>query len=154
MAALRIATVLSAVATVLALASCSSSSPNDASVSLGSSRLGTILVNGHGRALYFYGRDKRGKSVCDGACARVWPPATVSGRPIAGSAVSAAMLGTIRRADHSLQLTYNDHPLYTFSGDTSSGQINGEGFLGEWFVVSPLGKKIVEPGVATPAAGY
>jgi predicted lipoprotein with Yx(FWY)xxD motif len=154
MAPPRIASVLAGLGATLALAACSSSSATNGSVNVGSSRLGAILVDRAGRALYLFGSDKPGKSACSGPCARVWPPATVSGRPIPGKAVSAVKLGTIRRVDHTFQLTYNGHPLYTFSGDTGHGQINGEGFLGSWFVVSPAGQKIVDPRAPAAVSGY
>jgi predicted lipoprotein with Yx(FWY)xxD motif len=148
--------VFAGVAAALALAACStSSSPRrHDSISIGSSRLGAILVDHTGRALYMFGSDKPDASVCVAACARVWPPATVSGRPTAGARIKPTGLGTIRRADHTLQLTYYTHPLYTFSGDARGGQINGEGFLGTWFVVSPSGSRIVDPKAPVAAAGY
>ncbi|MBV9257350.1 MAG: hypothetical protein JO215_04975, partial [Ktedonobacteraceae bacterium] len=34
------------------------------------------------------------------------------------------------------QLCYNGHPLYTYSGDTSPGQTNGEGIGNKWFVAT------------------
>ena len=40
------------------------------------------------------------------------------------------------------QLVYNGHPLYTLTADVRPGQINGEGFLGTWYVISPAGKRI------------
>jgi predicted lipoprotein with Yx(FWY)xxD motif len=35
------------------------------------------------------------------------------------------------------QIIYNDHPLYTYSGDSAAGQTNGEGLFGKWFVTTP-----------------
>jgi predicted lipoprotein with Yx(FWY)xxD motif len=34
------------------------------------------------------------------------------------------------------QVEYNGHPLYTYSGDTASGQTTGEGVGGVWHVVT------------------
>ncbi len=138
----------------LALASCSSSSPPPAAVGVGGSRLGPILVDQAGRSLYVFGRDTAGRSACTEACARVWPPATVTARPRGGPGVAAAKLGVIRRADHRLQLTYGGHPLYRFSGDTARREIGGEGFLGTWFLVSPAGRPVVDPRAARAPAGY
>src|SRR4051794_11874504 len=39
------------------------------------SKLGPILTDRHGRTLYLFLEDRRGKSTCYGVCARVWPPA-------------------------------------------------------------------------------
>jgi hypothetical protein len=57
----------------------------------------------------------------------------------------SSLLGTTKRADGSEQVTYNGHPLYTFQGDTASGQTNGQGSAGFgalWFVLSPTGTQI------------
>jgi hypothetical protein len=46
------------------------------------------------------------------------------------------------------------HPLYTFSGDTRPDQLGGEGFLGEWFAISPNGRPLRRPGTQGSAKGY
>ena len=54
------------------------------------------------------------------------------------------MLGTRKRRNGALQVTYNGHPLYEYAGDAKAGQTNGEGsnaFGGAWYVLSPAGKK-------------
>jgi predicted lipoprotein with Yx(FWY)xxD motif len=154
--ALIVIAVAAGVAALLAL-SLSGPSPTNAtgpSVGVGSSSLGKILVDSRGLTLYTYGHDTRNMSVCTDVCARVWPPATVSGTPTAGTGVSLAGLKTIMRSDHLTQLVYRGHPLYSFSEDTRRGQMGGEGFLGVWFVVSPAGKAIKRAGTASPSAGY
>ncbi|MHB8448919.1 MAG: COG4315 family predicted lipoprotein [Mycobacteriales bacterium] len=68
-----------------------------------------------------------------------------SGAPRAGGAAKASLLGTSRRTDGTVQVTYNGHPLYYYSGDSHAGQTNGEGinsFGGYWYVVSPNGQAI------------
>ena len=112
------------------------------SVRLAQTKLGRILVDGQGRTLYLYMKDRGTKSACSPRCMAVWPPAVVSGAPVAGPGVAAAKLTTTRGADNGRQLVYNGHPLYTLSADVRPGQINGEGFLGTWFVVSAEGKRI------------
>jgi predicted lipoprotein with Yx(FWY)xxD motif len=154
--ALIVLAVAGGIAALLAL-SLSGSSPTKVtgpSVSVRSSSLGKILVDSRGLTLYTYGHDKRNVSVCTDVCARVWPPATVSGTPTAATGVSRERLKTITRSDHRTQLVYSGHPLYTFSEDTRRGEMGGEGFLGVWFVVSPAGKPIKQPGAASPSAGY
>jgi predicted lipoprotein with Yx(FWY)xxD motif len=119
------------------------------------SRLGRILVDGKGRTLYVYTPDKRNRSVCYDGCSKVWPPATVPGRPRAGRGVSASALGTTRRRDHSLQVVYHGHPLYRMVADTRPGQIEGQGYDGVWFVVSPSGHRVLKGAARTkPVAGY
>ena len=112
------------------------------SVRVAQTKLGRILVNGQGRTLYLYMKDRGTKSACSRRCTQVWPPATVSGPPTAGPGVEAAKLTTTRGADNSRQLVYNGHPLYTLTADVRPGQINGEGFLGTWYVISAAGKRI------------
>jgi predicted lipoprotein with Yx(FWY)xxD motif len=109
--------------------------------------LGRSLVNSRGRTLYLFGKDRKGKSGCPGQCASVWPPLIAAGKPRAAAGVKASLLGTMKRADGRMQVTYNRHPLYMFVKDTKRGQTNGEGlsaFGGSWYVVSPAGAKIVK----------
>ena len=113
-----------------------------ATVSATSTSLGTILVDGSGRTLYLFEKDQSDQSACTGACATAWPVDQTSGTPKAGSGVKASMLGTIKRGDNTTQVTYNQHPLYYYQGDSGAGQQNGQGvdaFGAKWFVVNPAG---------------
>jgi predicted lipoprotein with Yx(FWY)xxD motif len=47
-------------------------------------------------------------------------------------------LGFTTRTDGTKQVTYGGHPLYYFKGDTASGQTNGEGAEGVWFLIGPV----------------
>jgi predicted lipoprotein with Yx(FWY)xxD motif len=114
-------------------------------VATGPSGLGRILVDGRGRTLYLFEKDRRGTSSCAGLCATYWPPQLTNGKSVAGKGVRRALLGRIRRGDGTHQVTYAGHPLYVFSGDARRGQTNGEGltdFGAGWYAVSPAGKKI------------
>jgi predicted lipoprotein with Yx(FWY)xxD motif len=82
----------------------------------------TVLTNSKGRTLYWFAPDTPTKSVCNGSCAVYWPP--VPGPDRAGPGVTGH-LGTIRRADGSIQETYDGHPLYTYISDSAPGQANG-----------------------------
>ncbi len=104
---------------------------------------GTFLVDSSGRSLYLFEADKSSTSTCNGACAAAWPPLTTTGAPTAGTGVKANLLGTTKRDDGKMEVTYNGHPLYYFAGDSGPGQTNGQGvdgFGAEWYVVSPEGK--------------
>jgi predicted lipoprotein with Yx(FWY)xxD motif len=106
---------------------------------------GKALVDSHQRTLYLFEADKAGTSACSGARAKAWPPDTVTGAPDAGSGVSQALLGTIKRPDGSMQVTYNGHPLYYFIGDKGADAAKGQGlkaFGAGWYVVSAGGSKI------------
>ena len=118
-------------------------------VSTASTSLGKILVDSRGRTLYLFERDKNGKSACTGKCAAAWPPLIASGKPRATASARASLLGTTRRADGRLQVTYNHHPLYRFVQDTKKGQTTGEGvdaFGAEWYAVSPAGAAVEKRG--------
>jgi predicted lipoprotein with Yx(FWY)xxD motif len=103
------------------------------------------LVDGKGRALYLWEADTNGTSACTGACAAAWPPVTVSGTAQAGSGVTQSLLGTVKRADGTEQVTYNGHPLYYFVGDTGAGMAKGQNskaFGADWYVLNAKGSKI------------
>jgi predicted lipoprotein with Yx(FWY)xxD motif len=116
-----------------------------AMVKTASSKVGTILVDANGRTLYLFEKDQPNQSACAGACASGWPIDHTSAAPKAGGQVKASLLGTIKRSDGSMQVTYNQHPLYYYAGDTAGGQLNGQGlnaFGAGWDVLSPSGSKI------------
>ena len=118
-------------------------------VSTATTSLGRVLVDGRGHTLYLFGKDRNGKSACSGACAVAWPPLIATAKPRAGTGAAASRLGTTRRADGRLQVTYNHHPVYTFVKDTKKGQTNGEGltaFGGTWDALSAAGAKVEKPG--------
>ena len=98
---------------------------------------GVVLVNHGGLTLYRSTPDGTGKSVCNGGCATAWHPLTVPAgtTKVSGASSISGSLGTITRSDGTLQVTYKGMPLYTFTGDMSAGQDNGQGAGGIWFVV-------------------
>jgi predicted lipoprotein with Yx(FWY)xxD motif len=81
-----------------------------------------VLTNAKGFTIYSFAPDTPAASKCYGSCAAYWPP--VTGTVAAGSGLPGKV-GTIRRTDGSLQLTYNGHPLYTYIGDSAPGQAHG-----------------------------
>jgi predicted lipoprotein with Yx(FWY)xxD motif len=123
----------------------SSTTTSGTVVSASSTKLGKVLVTSSGRTLYLFAKDRNGKSACTGQCASFWPPLLTSGKPRAGAGTKASLLGTTKRSNGRLQVTYNHHPLYRFVKDKSKGQTNGEGvnaFGGVWDAVSPAGAKV------------
>jgi predicted lipoprotein with Yx(FWY)xxD motif len=127
-------------------------------VSTAKTSLGRILVDSRGRTLYLFGKDRAGKSACAGMCATFWPPLIAAGKPRVAAGARAPLVGTTRRADGRLQVTYDHHPLYTFVKDVKNGQTNGEGvnaFGAVWNAVSPAGAKVAKasPGSST-SGGY
>ena len=114
-------------------------------VDAASSAYGKILVDSKGITLYDFALDKKGMSACYGACAALWPPLLTTGKPIAGPGVKASLLGTTKRKDGKLEVTYNGHPLYYFVSDRKPGQTTGQAvnqFGAPWWVISTAGKEI------------
>ncbi|MEZ4503512.1 MAG: hypothetical protein R3C39_12870 [Dehalococcoidia bacterium] len=113
--------------------------PPAATVELGGNELlGDFLTNADGHTLYVFANDEANKSLCDGTCAESWPPLTVADAASATGGLDVpGAVGTITRADGTLQVTYEDQPLYTFSGDTAVGDTKGNGVNDLWFVAKP-----------------
>ena len=105
---------------------------------------GRVLADRQGEALYLFDKEQSTTSRCHGACAEAWPPVLTKGTPRAGSGAAQRLLGTTRRRDGKLQVTYRGHPLYYFVRDTP-GNItcqNVAEFGGLWLVVRPDGSPV------------
>jgi predicted lipoprotein with Yx(FWY)xxD motif len=150
--ALTLTTVLGVSGFLAADSLARGSSGTKATVSLRKTNLGPILVNSRGQTLYLFAKDRNGKSACSGSCARFWPPLLTRGKPTAGPGVKASLLGTTRRSNGSLQVSYNRHPLYTYALDKRAGQTKGEGsfaFGARWWAVSARGRAVVKAPTTT-----
>jgi predicted lipoprotein with Yx(FWY)xxD motif len=107
--------------------------------------LGRILVDGKGRTLYLFRKDKGRRSHCSGSCAAAWPPLTTRERPEAEGGAKQSKLSTSRRRNGTRQVLYNGHPLYRYAFDGAPGDTFGQGstaFGARWFVVAPSGRAI------------
>jgi predicted lipoprotein with Yx(FWY)xxD motif len=123
-------------------------------VNAGATKYGTVLVSANGRTLYHLTAEKRGKIACTGACAKSWPPLTIKmgAKPTAGSGIEQANLGTIKRPDGSIQVTYNGFALYRYGDDAKKGDAKGQGEEKIWFTIRPAGslvKTAATPGTTT-----
>lgn len=112
-----------------------------------------IVVDGSGRTVYMFTADTSGTANCtvalDPICPKLWPPVKAQGAPVAGKGIIASKLGTTKRTDGRIQVTYNRHPLYYFSGccgqgpgDRKPGDVRGQGYFQVWYVLSPKGTPI------------
>jgi predicted lipoprotein with Yx(FWY)xxD motif len=130
-----------------------------ASVRTEPSRIGIVLsaptAQGR-RTLYTLSFDGPNTTTCTGPCAAFWPPLLTSRRAMAGRGVSQRLIGTLRRPDGSLQVTYRGHPVYRFSFDLGflapAGLTRGEYLIdpaasGVWYTVTPRGTP--NPGTTT-----
>src|SRR5215211_9379005 len=106
------------------------------------SQFGRILADRRGQAVYLFAKEKRGASECYGACARAWPPVLAKGDPVGGAGTRGGLVGTTRRRDGRLQVTYRGRPVYLYVDD-SPGKVlchNVNEFGGLWLVVRPNGR--------------
>jgi predicted lipoprotein with Yx(FWY)xxD motif len=141
--ALAVSTLVASTAAAFAVAG--GAATGGTKVATAKSPLGRILVDSKGITLYDFVKDKGSTSACYGACAALWPPLLTTAKPVAGPGVHASLLGTTKRKDGKLEVTYNGHPLYYFVTDRKPGQTTGQGvnqFGGPWWVISPAGKEI------------
>jgi predicted lipoprotein with Yx(FWY)xxD motif len=142
---MRTFTILAGLLTIAALTATADGATPAGTVSAHASQYGTVLFDGRGFALYAFTKDPRGKSVCNGDCAKAWPPYLVKSKPAAAGGVRRTLLGTTRRADGTTQVTYAGRPLYYYIGDLKPGQIlcqNVVEFGGTWLVVRPSGSPV------------
>lgn len=105
--------------------------------------LGIIIYDLAGHTLYTFSKDKGETSYCYGACAKAWPPALTEGKTRAGGEALAGKVGSAKRKDGTVQLTYAGHPLYRHAGEKQV-EVNGHGahaFGGDWYAIRPSGEK-------------
>jgi predicted lipoprotein with Yx(FWY)xxD motif len=112
--------------------------------------LGTVLVAGNGFTLYMFVPDKRsGVSTCYNACATAWPPLLLvdTDAPVYGHGVNPKLLGTTKRTDGTVQVTYNGWPLYLWVSDSEPGQATGQAINnngGLWYVLNAAGQVVTK----------
>jgi predicted lipoprotein with Yx(FWY)xxD motif len=120
--------------------------PSPATLRVSRTVYGRALVDRRGFALYRFTRDRSTASTCYGACAAAWPPYVVSKPPsTVGRGARSGLLGSVRRRDGRLQVTYAGRPLYYYVGDRRPGQVLCQAvaeFGGTWYVVAPDGRTI------------
>lgn len=109
---------------------------------MGTTGLGSILVDGKGMTLYMFTKDTQGSnaSACAGPCLTAWPP--LAGKPTAGKGADDSKLGSFAKPDGSMQATYNGWPLYYWKGDVKAGDTSGQKVGGVWFVLDKAGNPI------------
>jgi predicted lipoprotein with Yx(FWY)xxD motif len=126
-------------------ASSSSSVTAVASIGVRSTPLGQILVDQNGMTLYLFEADTGTTSTCTGGCLDNWPPVLTASAPQVSGTASPSLLGTTRRDDGTMQVTYHGHPLYRFAADSAPGDTKGQGlndFGAGWDVLNPAGNKV------------
>ena len=106
------------------------------------SEFGTMLYGPDKQAIYVFERDSKDRSNCYDECAEAWPPVYTKGTPQAAKGVKQSLLGTTKRRDGRLQVTYAGQPLYYYAneapGEVRCHNVNLNGGL--WWVMAPSGQ--------------
>ena len=89
-----------------------------------------MMVDHKGMTLYTYDKDSGGKSMCNGDCAKNWPPMMAP-----AGAKPEGKFTPIKRDDGTMQWAYDGKPLYTFMKDEKPGEMKGDGMKDVWHVV-------------------
>jgi predicted lipoprotein with Yx(FWY)xxD motif len=108
-------------------------------ITLGDTKeFGKILVGKDGMTLYTYPPDPVNETVCYDQCAKAWPPLLVKSESELTKAEGIpGVLGTTKRKDDTLQVTYNGQPLYYWFKDTKAGDTTGHRVGRIWWVQKP-----------------
>ena len=144
--------VAAPVASVAATTAAPRAAGSNVVVKAANTDLGAILVDTGGRTLYGFTNDTDAKSTCSGTCAAAWPPVVVDADWTVAPGLDSGVFSTIKRDDGTEQLMAGKWPLYTFSGDASNGDLNGQGSGGVWFVVDTKATLTKTPANAAAAA--
>ncbi len=93
-----------------------------------------MLVDAKGMTLYTFDKDTAGsgKSVCNDACAKAWPPLAA-----AADAKPQGDWSIVTRDDGGKQWAYKGKPLYLFVKDSKAGDKTGDNFKDVWHIVKP-----------------
>jgi predicted lipoprotein with Yx(FWY)xxD motif len=113
---------------------------------------GSVLVDSQGLTLYHLSGEQNGKWICTSAtCVKAWHPLAASTGGLPSGSVGS--LGTVKRPDGAMQVTFKGMPLYTFVGDTKAGEAKGQGIkdVGVWTAVTANGATTSKPAATTPA---
>jgi len=89
-----------------------------------------MMVDHKGMTVYTFDKDSGGKSMCNGDCAKNWPPMMAP-----AGAKADGKFTLIKRDDGMMQWAYDGKPLYTFVKDEKPGEMKGDGMKDVWHVV-------------------
>jgi predicted lipoprotein with Yx(FWY)xxD motif len=89
-----------------------------------------MMVDHKGMTVYTFDKDAGGKSMCNGDCAKNWPPMMAP-----AGAKAEGKWTVIKRDDGMMQYAYDGKPLYTFMKDEKPGDMKGDGMKDVWHVM-------------------
>lgn len=110
-----------------------------------------VLTDAKGMTLYYYMFDTATGSVCTSDCAKIWLPLLSVSAPTSEHKLPGEL--TVVPTSNGQQVAYNGHLLYTYSGDAATGQVNGQGIGGKWWVATVDLKPTSASTVPTPTGG-
>lgn len=107
-----------------------------------------VMVDRAGMTLYTFDKDPAGggRSVCNGPCARNWPPL-----PAGPDDRASGPYSIITRDDGSRQWAYRGKPLYLWIKDQKPGDRTGDNFNNVWHVVK---QEAMSEGAPPARGGY
>jgi predicted lipoprotein with Yx(FWY)xxD motif len=118
--------------------------PKGTALTTAGSQFGDVLFDEDQRAIYIFDKEQSSESECYGDCAVEWPPVLTKGDPQAEGAVKSGKLGTTKRDDGKLQVTYEGQPLYYYHDDPDGvvGCHTVPGFGGLWLAIDASGAAV------------
>lgn len=120
---------------------------------------GKVVVDSAGHTVYLLKPETSTHLLCtESACLAAWPAVTVSSAAglTHGNDGITGHLAVIKRPGGTLQVTLDGHPLYTYAGDSQSGEANGENlksFGGTWEGVTAAGEPAASA-TSSSSGGY
>lgn len=150
----RSAAVALTIASAVVLAACSSSPSSTAgptpkpthglTLYAYKTSLGTVVGSIAGIVAYTDAAETSKHFVCTSAsCTATWHPWVTDGVTVTAAAgVQQSLIGTVKRPDGSVQMTYGGHPLYLYAHTQHAVQANAQGAGGVWYVVGTDGNVI------------
>ena len=106
--------------------------------------LGATVGSIAGIVAYTDTAEHAGHFVCTNtSCTTTWHPWLTYGVKVhAGAGVQSSLIGTVKRPDGTVQMTYGGHPLYLYAHTKNAVQANAQGAGGVWYVVGTDGNVI------------
>ena len=122
------------------------------SISSGEQVFDRLSVDGH--SLYTFDVDSLDTANCfdlgEGSCIDAWPPVLAD-----AAAKPSGLFGVAEQSNGLNQWTFRGKPLYLFANDTQSGDTNGQGAGGNWFLATqkPAIQRAINDGSWLTATG-
>jgi predicted lipoprotein with Yx(FWY)xxD motif len=143
---LRAVVASASVLALLVLAGCAvgDQSTSTTKLAIANSMLGQVIVNDKGITAYAYDSDRPGIGAfaCIADCKTVWTPIrTNSPKPVVDDGITAPV-GVTWTTGGAGQITVAGMLLYTFVGDKTPGDTNGQLANTVWHALTPAGQKI------------